>query len=329
MAQAKTKTKPAASGPRWVPLAEAAERAGVNPSTLRNWARRGKVESRIAAGSGGPKKLVRLDDVVAKASALADRNGVDKEESGAKDPKPVAGKRRKDQPKDKTEKALDSEGWVTLKTAAETAGISVSTLRNWYRKDLIESKTEQGPNGLQRLVRESEVQQRAGVKDGAAPSDERPGSIEEEIGAQLVPVMKALPDLIAELAAARERAGRAEAKAEFLSEQLAELRSNRDESGTVRGALEQENRILEQRLARLQTQAEQMARQLAAAEKAQTLAPQETDESDDAEDVAISSMTPEEEDEYLALTQRWRARRKRKKAAKKEARLQKKLDKLG
>lgn len=224
--------------PQWVPLAEAAERAGVNVSTLRNWARSGKVESRTANGSGGPRRLVRLEEVVARAS-------------GDSPPR------------------------------------------------------------------------RAGATGDDVASDDtmqRSRSIEEELGAQLVPVMKALPDMIRELAEARERTGRAEAKAEFLSDQLAELRSRREESGTARGALEQENRILEQRLARLQTQAEQMARRLAAAEQARPPASEET------EDVGVASMTPEEEDEYLALTQRWRARRKRKKAARKEARLQRKLD---
>ena len=234
----KPKTSSSAkAGPQWVPLAEAAERAGVNASTLRNWARNGKVESRTANGSGGPRRLVRLEEVMARASG------------------------------------------------------------------------DSAP--------------RAGATGDDASSDDakkRTASIEEELGAQLVPVMKALPDMIRELAEARERAGRAEAKAEFLNDQLAELRSRREESGTARGALEQENRILEQRLARLQTQAEQMARRLAAAEQAPPPASDETEEVDGA------SMTPEEEDEYLALTQRWRARRKRKKAARKEARLQRNLD---
>lgn len=228
----------AKAGPQWVPLAEAAERAGVNPSTLRNWARNGKVESRTANGSGGPRRLVRLEEVVARAS-------------GDSAPGPVRG-----------------------------GGGDPST-------------------------------------DGAK---KRSKSIEEDLGAQLVPVMKALPDMIRELAEARERAGRAEAKVEFLSDQLAELRSRREESGTARGALEQENRILEQRLARLQTQAEQMARRLAAAEQMRPAT------SDDVEEVGVASMTPEEEDEYLALTQRWRARRKRKREARKEARLQRRLD---
>jgi len=45
------------------------------------------------------------------------------------------------------------ESWVTLKEAAETADVSVSALRKWYRQDAIASRLEPGPHGEQRVVR--------------------------------------------------------------------------------------------------------------------------------------------------------------------------------
>ncbi|MDQ3986037.1 MAG: hypothetical protein M3280_06015, partial [Actinomycetota bacterium] len=101
-----------------------------------------------------------------------------------------------------------------------------------------------------------------------------------------------------------ERAGRAEARVEILTEELEQVRSRRDDPSIPPSELEQENRILQQELVRLQSQAEQLARRLAAAE-----------ESPGPQEQAGDEIPPEEEDQYLALTERWRARRKRKKEA--------------
>lgn len=204
---------------------------------------------------------------------------------------------RVDRRKKSSAPAPAQDKWVTLKEASRVAGVSVSTLRNWYRKEVISSRTERGPNGEQRLVRLDEVTKRAGAADeNASPNGE----------VDLVPVIEALPRLIKDLGEARERAGRAEAKVEMLTEELDQIRSRRENTSTARSELEQENRILQQRLVRLQSQAEQLARRLAAAEGAPPVA---------ADDEVVEEIAPEEEDAYLSLTERWRARRKRKKEA--------------
>jgi len=51
----------------WVPLAEAVEHIGVSTSTLRSWYRTGQIRTRLVDGPHGPQKLVRLDEVAARA----------------------------------------------------------------------------------------------------------------------------------------------------------------------------------------------------------------------------------------------------------------------
>ncbi len=55
-----------------------------------------------------------------------------------------------------------SGDWVTLREASERAGVSVSTLRNWFRDGKIESRLAPGPTGDRRIVRISEVLERTG-----------------------------------------------------------------------------------------------------------------------------------------------------------------------
>ena len=119
---------------------------------------------------------------------------------------------------EKSSNGVAETDWVTLRQASDQTGISVSTLRNWYRKGLVNSRVEKGPNGAQRLVRLEEVGERvkAKAKSEHSPADTADAS---------EPVSKSLHELIEELAEARERAGRAEARAEFLAQQITELRS--------------------------------------------------------------------------------------------------------
>lgn len=124
-------------------------------------------------------------------------------------------------------------------------------------------------------------------------------------------VSKSLPDLIEELAQARERAGRAEARAELLMQQLTELRSQ--SANTDHGSLHTENEMLRERFERLRDQAEDMARRLSLIEDGDAI---ELDL-----DEVEPRPPPEEEDEFLAMTQRWKARRKRRKFARREAKL--------
>jgi transposase len=55
----------------------------------------------------------------------------------------------------------DEAGWVTLDEASAAAAVSRSTLRAWYRAELIPSRMALGPHGPQRLVPLDLVVQRA------------------------------------------------------------------------------------------------------------------------------------------------------------------------
>lgn len=196
--------------------------------------------------------------------------------------------------------------WVTLRRASDETGVSISTLRNWYRKGLVSSRIEKGPNGTQRLVELAEVGSR--VPQKRTPDRTAPGA---STSIEAVSVSKSLPDLIEELAQARERAGRAEARAELLMQQLTELRSQ--SANTDHGSLHTENEMLRERFERLRDQAEDMARRLSLIEDGEAI--------DLDVDELEPRVPPEEEDEFLAMTQRWKARRKRRKFARREAKL--------
>ena len=195
--------------------------------------------------------------------------------------------------------------WVTLRQASDQTGVSVSTLRNWYRKGLVNSRVEKGPNGAQRLVKLQEVGERVKAK---TPADPTPAPETSSGGSDSV--SKSLHELIEELAEARERAGRAEAKAELLGQQIVELRSQQ-KPAAVDENLKAENEMLRERLELLRDRTEELARRLDAEEVADVM--------DDEFDEPL--VPPEEEDEYLAMTQRWKARRKRRKFARREAKL--------
>ena len=211
-----------------------------------------------------------------------------------------------------SDRPASDDAWTTLRKAAEETGVSISTLRNWYRKGLIDSRVEKGPNGSQRIVRLDEVVRRTRTQsDRASAAGSTQGGDRAGLRGDLG-VSVSLQDLIAEHAAARERAGRAEARCEFLEREIDELRRHLQSGGSERQrALEAENQMLRERLDLLREQAEEMARRLSFIEGE----PDEIDLDDDA-----PRLPPPEEDEFLALTQRWRARRKRRRAARRDAR---------
>ncbi len=165
--------------------------------------------------------------------------------------------------------------WVPLKEAAEDAGISVSTLRNWYRKGEIDSRLGSGPHGKRRLVRKAEILERTSEKSHRRPSTQDvPSSANGHPSADLDPSTPSLPDLIKELGHAQERAARAESKADSLREQLAKVEARL-------ASLLEENEL------------------------------EEAVPAEDLDDGLPEDFPREEDDEYLPLVQRWRARRKR------------------
>jgi hypothetical protein len=54
----------------WATLRQAEAVSGVAASTIRNWARKGKVASRLDHRVDGPRRMVQLGDVVRRASNL-------------------------------------------------------------------------------------------------------------------------------------------------------------------------------------------------------------------------------------------------------------------
>ena len=114
-------------------------------------------------------------------------------------------------------------------------------------------------------------------------------------------VSKELRELIDELAAARERAGRAEARAEMLDKQIEQMQAGDKESKGPRSAameaLKAENSVLRERVDFLQEQTEELRRRLISTELDSV--------NEDAGGEPL--VPPEEEDEFLAMTQRWRA----------------------
>ena len=107
--------------------------------------------------------------------------------------------------------------WVSIPDAAEISGLSASTLLTWCRAGSLASQVARTDQGEQRVVRLADVVSKVRMPDPVAGPTVR-------TSAELVPLMTALPDIIRDLADARERAARAETKVEFLKEQIASLK---------------------------------------------------------------------------------------------------------
>jgi DNA-binding transcriptional MerR regulator len=174
--------------------------------------------------------------------------------------------------------------WVPLKQAAAEAGVSVSTLRNWSRKGEVESQLRAGSHGKERVVRREEIL--AKTSSRKTPRSGPSGVSTSSDGNGAVPVERKTPslaDLMAELVDARERAARAESRAELLGKQLAEVNARFDALLLDRGI-----------------------------DQARTV--------ENFDDGLPEDFPREEEDEYLPLVQRWMVRHKRRRMLKKTAR---------
>ena len=136
-----------------------------------------------------------------------------------------------------TSGASEGPQWVSAAEAADVAGITPGTVRYWARNGLIVSEVVQGAGGEKTLVRLDEVLQQAGRADASrgtpremGPRGEPghgPADITTSLPArtsELAPILKSIPEIMAQLTAATDRAARAETKVEFLSAQLSEMR---------------------------------------------------------------------------------------------------------
>ncbi len=101
---------------------------------------------------------------------------------------------------------LEDAGWVTLAEAAETAGVSKSALRAWFRNGEIPARIEDGPHGPQRLVPLDSVLERAGDTAGHARSRRSRAGRPDDTVRQLVgALMDQLVAARAEIAGLRRR----------------------------------------------------------------------------------------------------------------------------
>lgn len=125
--------------------------------------------------------------------------------------------------------------WVSAAEAADVAGVTPGTVRYWARNGLIVSEVVQGPAGEKTLVRLDEVlqhaRQEAPARHSAADRPAAPsgpgGDVVTDLPArtsELAPILQSVPEIMAQLTSATDRAARAETKVEFLSAQVSELR---------------------------------------------------------------------------------------------------------
>lgn len=156
----------------------------------------------------------------------------------------------RDSPQRAAEQELDevdaaSERWVTLREASRSTGIPVETLRKWARRGTVPTflrPTNIGTN--LRLVDLDGVEERAAQLGRSIDTDPEPAptgtasaqlaSTDTPPGTMIVPVdawnkmlsqLGNLHEAGQQLAAARERAAKAETEARFLRERLAEMRT--------------------------------------------------------------------------------------------------------
>lgn len=139
-----------------------------------------------------------------------------------------------------TQDAGEGPQWVSAAEAADAAGVTPGTVRYWARAGLIVSEVVAGPAGERTLVRLDEVLSHARREGAASTSAHGPpgggdsGEVVIDLPArtsELAPILKSVPEIMAQLTAATDRAARAETKVEFLSAQLQDLRRRLAEAG--------------------------------------------------------------------------------------------------
>lgn len=139
---------------------------------------------------------------------------------------------------------VEGPQWVSAAEAADVAGVTPGTVRYWARNGLIVSEVVEGPAGEKTLVRLDEVLQHARQEGPgraghpSATTDTPSGEVVTDLPArtsELAPILQSIPEIMAQLTAATDRAARAETKVEFLSAQLADLRRRLADAEAGRG----------------------------------------------------------------------------------------------
>lgn len=138
----------------------------------------------------------------------------------------------------RSERTASGPAWVSAADAADKAGITPSRVREWASEGLIASQSTQGPLGEQVLVRLEEV---VDLAHGEPPQrrEPEPARVYNHVStAELSPIFKTIPELVAQLTSATDRAARAETKVDFLTRQVAELKRQLAETSPGTAAAE-------------------------------------------------------------------------------------------
>jgi hypothetical protein len=130
--------------------------------------------------------------------------------------------------------ALDETEWVTLPEAAAAAGVSVSALRTWYRRNDVTSQLAPGPHGQQRLVRLEDVLERAARSPVVQRGQAGGRAVDDDDGGGAAGAMTLLAR---QLERTEQRAERAEAA---LREMIARAAAAEAERDVLRRLLDQQ-----------------------------------------------------------------------------------------
>lgn len=109
--------------------------------------------------------------------------------------------------------------WVTLQEAAARTGISISSIRKWYGKGMVDAREVRGPYGPQKMVRIDQIEAR--VERRAEAVEVRASVAQEDTVETLARALATVTATNAALTARLEAAERALAIAERVVEKMA------------------------------------------------------------------------------------------------------------
>jgi hypothetical protein len=212
---------------RWVGLREAEDLTGIPASTIRNWARKQRIESRFELDESGDRRDVEINEVVAWADHLGrqHRRVASREPRVASDRvtgEQVAGDESLVEPED----VADPESRVA---SEDVAGPASRIASEEVEGDVIEGMDLAGDEV--EATRDEPLATRDRAERSADSAEDSPRIPE---GTMLVPLdawnkmlnqLGNLHEAGQQLAEARERAAKAETEVQFLRERLADLRT--------------------------------------------------------------------------------------------------------
>lgn len=201
------------AGEQWIDLREAEEATGIPASTIRNWARKHRIDSRFEMDESGDRRYVDLTEVIAWADHLGRQHKRVANKGAAGTEPPEA----EDEPPD------DEPSAPTAQTPPDDGDLDELTAAS----DDVQDEQPPDPVDLPERSEQSSVTE-AREKQPVAPTPDIPE------GTMLVPLdawnkmlnqLGNLHEAGQQLAEARERAAKAETEVQFLRERLTELRT--------------------------------------------------------------------------------------------------------